>query len=79
MSLQTSTLEGVTSFLLLRNVQNACKSARDSLKKLTGNLNILSKMAKSEQNVKEYFIFSFFLCVRIEIYSCLLAVICCLI
>ena len=32
-SLQTSTLDGVTSFTLLRNVQNTCKSARYSLNK----------------------------------------------
>ena len=37
-SLQTSTLDGVTSFLLLRNVQNKCKIARYSLNKPSGKL-----------------------------------------
>ena len=46
-SIQTSTLDGVTSFLLPQNVQNTCKSARYSLNKQTGNFTVLFKMAES--------------------------------
>ena len=63
------TIDGVTSFSQLLDVQNVRKNTRFSLNKSCVNSDSLFKMAESLKTIKDSFIFLIFLCVRIEINS----------
>ena len=62
----TLTIDGVTSFLQLIDVQNVRKNTHFSLNKSSDSL---LKMAESLSTMNDLFIFLIFLCVIIEIDS----------
>ena len=63
------TIDGVTSFSQLLNVQNVRKIRDSVLTRVAGNSDSLFKMVESLWTMKDSFIFLISLCVRIEINS----------
>ena len=63
------TIDGVTSFSQLLNVQSVRKIRDSVLTRVAGNSDSLFKMVESLWTMKDSFIFLISLCVRIEINS----------
>ena len=65
----TLTIDGVTSFVQLFDIQNVRKIRISVYTRVAGNSDSLFNMAESLWTMKDSFIFLIFLCVRIEIDS----------